>query len=302
MNNSLLEKLQKSELKFEENKILAPFTTWQVGGPAKFFIEVENSEQAQKAFSIIKETESNYLILGKGSNVLIADEGFVGVAIKMSNNEISIKNREVCADAGAMYSRVGNLTVAASLQGMEFAATIPGSVGGAVRGNAGAFGTETKDHLEKVEYLDLDDKIIKIKTASKDDCKFNYRDSVFKHNKRLILKTYFKLEKGNKEESENKIKEFIAQRKAKQPYGKSCGSVFKNPEPQFAGELIEKNGLKGYCIGSACVSEQHANFILNKDKATAQDIYNLIKHIQKVILENENIKLETEVQLLGFNK
>jgi len=310
-------------LNIQENVILAPFTTFRIGGPAKFFVEVKSEEELCEALDFAKENKLEFFILGGGSNLLVSDKGFEGLVIKMKLNDFVVDGELATVEVGAgvPLSKVVRDTVANGLTGMEWAASIPGTFGGAVRGNAGAYGGETGDVIESVNILDA--KTRKTKEIKGLDCSFIYRGSLFKDNGDLIiLSAKLKLAKGNIEESQQRVKEIIAQRMEKLPQGMgSSGSYFINPivqNPKLVAEfekesgkiskagkipapwLIERAGLKGKKMGGAMVSPDHANYVVNTGAATAEDITMLDSFIKQQVRDKFGVQLQEEVKYLGF--
>ena len=322
------QKLEKLLPKIRKNVLLKNYTTFKIGGPAKYFFEAKNKEDIIKAIKAAKEFELPFFILGEGSNLLAADKGFKGLIIRIKNYELRIKNNIICAEAGVKLSDLVKLSLKNNLTGLEWATGIPGTVGGAVYGNTSAFGSLTAGIIESVEALDS--KTLKIKTFSKTNCRFSDKDSIFKHKKNLvILSAVFKLKKGNKEKIENKIGEYLNYRKKSYLFEfVSAGCVFKNFFPvqgktwrnsgknqkllkefpelkEFikkgiipAGFLIEKCGLKGKRIGRAEISKKHGNFIVNSGNAKAKDALLLIKLIKEKVKNKFGIILEEEIEIL----
>jgi len=276
---------------------LAKYTTFKIGGPADFFVEVEKEEELVKLLKLLRELNLPYFILGGGSNLLVADEGFRGIVIKIANCELRITNCKIIAGAGVSLGKLVELSAENSLTGLEFAAGIPGTVGGAVRGNAGAWGEAIGDKVKRVKVLTPQGEI---KWIDASDCQFSYRQSRFKKTKEIIWEVELELEKGDRKEIKEKIEENLAKR-ASQPKEPSAGCIFVNPKPFPAGELIDKCGLKGKRIGDAQISPKHANFIVNLGNAKAADVIRLIKLIKEKVKEKFGINLEEEVFLLGFD-
>jgi len=306
----------------KENILLKNYTTFRIGGPAKYFFVAKTKEDLIKAILAAKKLKLPFFILGGGSNLLVSDKGFKGLIIRIMNQELRIKNQTIYAEAGKSLALVVSKATENSLSGLEWAAGIPGTVGGAIRGNAGAFKKSMADIVKTVEVFDATES--RIMNHELSDCKFGYRDSVFKKNKNLIiLSVKIQLKKGNKKKIKEKLKECLDYRKRTQPLGfPSAGSVFKNYEsritnhellkkfPEFqkfnkkgeipAAWLIENCGLKGKKIGKAKISEKHANFIVNLGEAEAKNIVELIKLIKKEIKNRFNVELEEEIEYLGF--
>ena len=308
-------------MKIQKNIPLAPYTTFKIGGPARVFCEAKNEEEIFEALKFAQEKELPVFFLGGGSNVLVSDKGFDGLVIKISNFKFQISNFSITCDSGCLLNSIVSESVKSGLSGLEWAAGIPGTIGGAVRGNAGAFGGAMSEIVESAKILEMPN--FKSEILNNRDCEFDYRNSIFKKNPNLIiLSVKLKLKKGNKTESEKKIKEILAKRKEKQPMEfPSPGSFFKNPIAkdkkliqQFETDtgqklkdnkiptpwLIEEVGLKGKKIGGAMVSEKHANFIVNTGNATAEDIVVLAAIIKTKVRNKFGIQLQEEVQMVGF--
>lgn len=323
------QKLKKElkNLKFDEP--LKKWTTFKIGGPARYFFVAENEADLIKAIKISQQLKIPYFILGEGSNLLVSDEGFKGLIIKIKNKKLKIKNinknfKNIKVGAGILLNQLVIKTIKLGLTGLEWAVGIPGTLGGAIYGNSGLTGQKNiSSVIEKVKVLEIKDSKFKIKNFSKNDCRFGYRKSIFQHKPNLvILSACLKLKKGDKEEIKKEISEILKRRKEKIPNGFSAGCIFKNPEfsnrfskflklyPEWqifkksgiipAGWLIEKAGLKGKKIGGAKVSEKHANFIINEGRAKAEDVIKLIDLIKKKVKEKFSLKLEEEIKLLGF--
>lgn len=293
-------------MQFQKGILLKNYTTFKIGGPAEYFCIVKNKDDLIGAVSFAKKTKLPYFILGGGSNLLVSDKGFNGLVIKIENCELKIpachqagKICAVTAGAGVSLAKLLSATANAGLSGLEWSAGIPGAtVGGAVRGNAGAFETEMKDLVRKVEAFDV--KNHKIKIFSNKDCRFGYRGSIFKKNPDLIIfSVELELKKSNKKKVREKIKEIFGYRTAKHPKFPSAGSIFKNLENIRARDLIGRAGLKGKRIGGAQISEQHANFIVNTDGAKAKDVLALIDLAKKEVKNKFGINLEEEVHYLS---
>jgi len=307
-------------VKIEENIALAPYTTFKVGGPAKHFCRVSDVSELREALKMARESGWAIFILGGGSNLIIGDRGFKGLVIKIELRDIQVTDGTIICGAGVPLGALVNTAAQSGLSGLEWAAGIPGTVGGAVRGNAGAFGGETKDII---------DQVISINPATGNEtkhdnkqCGFEYRGSIFKKNDEIIVEARIKLKKGVKSKISQEIHDHINYRTQRHPHEyPSAGSVFKNvpadelpdkarldfadviktdPFPVVpAAAIIARAGLAGYKIGSAQVSSKHTNYIVNVDHATAGDIIKLIKHIQKIVKQKYNIALIPEQQIIG---
>ena len=298
-------------MNLEEGVILKPYTTFKCGGPAKYFAEPSSSEEIKELLSFAKEKGLPVLVLGLGSNMLISDSGFDGLVIRIGRNmsEISFEDMddgyvEITAQAGASLASFGAKCTAESLEGAEFCCGIPGTVGGAVFMNAGAYGREIKDIAVSVTYL-LDGEV---KTVSADECHFGYRKSIFEKmagegKEVVVLSLKARLKKGDKDAVKAYVAELKAKRCASQPVDvPSAGSTFKRPEGYYAGALIEGSGLKGFALddSGAQVSPKHAGFVVNNEgKASAADVMKLIRYIQDKVYEDSGVRLETEVRLIG---
>jgi len=283
----------------KENVSLAQYTTFKIGGNAKYFFTAKRREEIIKAVKAAQQCDLSFFILANGSNVLFSDNGFNGLVIKLENTNNELRNNIIYAESGTMLSTIVNKATENGLSGLEWAAGIPGTVGGAVRGNAGAFNTSMSDILNSVEAIDVSS--LEVKNYEVKNCEFEYRNSVFKKNKNLIiLSTKIKLEKEDKEKIDKRTEEYISYRKSHHPLEfSSAGSIFKNPLEFSAGELIEKCGLNGKIIGNAQISEKHCNFIINLGEATAKDVLALIKLAKEKVKENFEIELEEEIIILN---
>lgn len=270
-------------------------TSFKVGGKADIFVKAYSLEEIKSILRISKENNIPLFILGNGTNLLVKDEGYRGIVLQIKLDDIQINETEVIVQSGIKNAILSKKLLDSSLTGFEFASGIPGTIGGAIKMNAGAYGSEMKDIVEEVTYLDYEGNIHTIKN---EECEFSYRHSRFFNDKAIILETKLNLEKGNKQEIQEKVTELAKQRKEKQPLEyPNAGSTFKRGENFITAKLIDECGLKGYSIGGAQVSEKHAGFIINKGNATSKDILDLIEHVQKVVEEKmgEQIKLEIEI-------
>lgn len=283
--------------RLKENVLLSEYSTFRIGGPARYLIEVDNAEDLKKVIQKVLELNLQFIVIGGGSNILFSSKGYNGLVIVFkSNNTFSINDNliEVNASVSLNYlvNKLNNYT------GLEWAVGIPGTVAGAINGNAGAFGGEMSELIKQVKVLEVKDNQIIEKNFSKEDCKFSYRNSIFKNNPNLIIiSAILELKKDSEENVKQKIKNNLSKRMSKQPKGFSIGSIFKNGEDFFAGELIEKAGLKGLQIGDAKISDEHANFIINLGKATSDDVLELIKIVKKEVKEKFSIDLEEEIKI-----
>ncbi len=291
--DKIKEKACELGFKYTENEPMSAHTTFRIGGHAKLFIECNNVETLGELLAVIKAENLPFWVVGKGSNLLVSDNGLNGVVLYICDDKITVDGDFVTANAGAKLSAVCNAAKDDSLSGLEFAFGIPGSVGGAVYMNAGAYGGEIKQCIVSCTSITLDGEI---KHRKADELELGYRTSVFKKNNEIILSAEFRLQNAEKSEIQAKMDDFLGRRKDKQPLEyPSAGSTFKRPEGYFAGALIEQSDLKGFSVGGAEVSVKHAGFVINKGNATCEDVLNLIKHIQTTVKSNFGVDLETEV-------
>lgn len=282
-----------------EEEPMLEHTTFRVGGPAEVFVTVENQEQLEKVIRYLDVTGWPYFLLGNGSNLLVGDKGYRGVVIRLSGEfaKIRTEGRRVTAGAAAMLSQVSRTALEGGLSGLEFASGIPGSVGGGVRMNAGAYGGEMCQVVESVQVMYKDGSVLVLDC---DTMEFGYRSSVLKDRPYVVMEVCMKLQEGNKEEILHKMNDFAARRREKQPLEyASAGSTFKRPEGYFAGRLIMEAGLGGSSVGGARVSEKHCGFIINDGTATAADVAELIRRVMSAVHERTGVRLEPEVIFLG---
>ncbi|HHW68497.1 UDP-N-acetylmuramate dehydrogenase [Defluviitalea raffinosedens] len=281
------------------NEPMKDHTSFKAGGCADFFIVPENSTQLIELVQFLKESQVPYYIMGNGSNLLVRDKGFRGVIIQIYRNmsDVKIDGEEVWAEAGILLSSLSNKIMNSHLTGFEFASGIPGTLGGAIYMNAGAYGGEMKQVLVSADVVDEDGKII---TLTNEELKLGYRSSILQQKKYIVLSAKLKLQEGDIDEIKARINYLTEQRKAKQPLElPSAGSTFKRPEGYYAGKLIMDAGLRGYSIGDAQVSEKHCGFVVNKGNASAGDIIKLIHHIQNTVKEKFGVFMEPEVRIIG---
>lgn len=299
------------------NVSLAKFTSFKIGGPAEFLVEVDDTDKLVQLLQLVSGEGLDYFILGGGSNLLLPDEGLPGVTICIKNQELRIQHNDVQVSAGVPLAKVVEAVTTHGLTGFEWAAGIPGTLGGAVRGNAGAryafCGGEIKDSLVKVLVWQGNE----VAVLANEDCRFGYRDSVFKHKKDVVLSATFQLALSDKKEILGKTQKVIIERKGKHASEPSAGSFFKNVmladwkrdtgelPPRFleykkiaAGWLIEQAGLKGYAVGGAMVSPNHANFIINMGSATQADVLAVVEVVRSRVYNTFGIHLEEEVQIV----
>lgn len=274
-------------------------TTFKIGGNCIALIEPREISDIVETIKICRENSIKFFVIGNGSNLLVPDEGYNGVIIKLKSefSTIQVEGEYLIVNSGAKLSEVYTVAYENSLTGFEFASGIPGTIGGAIYMNAGAYGREMKDIVESVEVLDLDN--FELKELKNEELEFSYRKSIIQRKNYIVTTIKLKLQKGNKEEINAVYEDLRDRRNSKQPlnFG-SAGSTFKRPEGHFASKLIEDAGLKGYHINDAWVSEKHSGFIVNKGNASYKEVMELIEYVQKVVFEKFGVKLETEVRIL----
>ena len=281
------------------NELMKKHITFRVGGPADFYAVPESIKEIASLVDYCKKTDFPYYIIGNGSNLIVGDKGFRGLIIQMGRNlgDVIVEGDVVTAYAGALLSRVAKVVLDEELEGFEFAAGIPGTVGGAVRMNAGAYGGEMKDIIVSADVLDNEGNVI---TLTNEELKLSYRSSIVSEKEYVVLKAVFKLKKGNKEEIKAIMDDLKDKRVTKQPLEfPSAGSTFKRPEGYFAGKLIEDAGLRGFSVGGAQVSEKHCGFVVNKGDATAKDIIDLMDQVIGKVYDKFGVTLEPEVRRIG---
>lgn len=310
-------------IKIEKNYPIADETTFKIGGPAEFFVAAHCRHQLEDAVREAKKMSVPVTVLGGGSNVLISSDGVDGLVIKLRSGEIEFLSKAenlIRVGAGVSLPRLSGFALKESFTGLEWAAGVPGSLGGAVYGNAGAFGQSIADVIEEVEVLRGDERLV----LSKDEIDFSYRNSTFKKEDLTILSASLKLGKGEKSEIKKRVDKFLKYRNNNHPMDIPCaGSIFKNPETkiedpkliekypllknfnekgvQSAGYLIESVGLKGFALGGAMFSQKHANFIVNKNGASSEDVRDLIKKAKEEVFERFGVGLEKEVRFINVN-
>lgn len=280
------------------NEPMKNYTTFRIGGNADILVKPKTYEQIKEVIHLCKAYEVPYYVLGNGSNLLVSDEGYRGVILHVSHqlSDIKVEGNRITAEAGAILSKVATVAMENNLTGLEFAHGIPGTLGGAVVMNAGAYDGEMKNVLISCDVMDEKGNVI---TLSKDELELGYRTSIIQKKHYIVLSATMTLKKGEKEKIKAYMKELMLRRKEKQPLDKpSAGSTFKRPEGYFAGKLIMDSGLKGYQIGGAKVSEKHCGFIVNAGNATCKDVEDLIGYVQKTVKNKFNVELEPEVKRL----
>lgn len=295
--NKLLTILDKEKILLDEP--MKKHITFRVGGPADYFVIPSTVEEVKSIVELCKKEGMPYYILGNGSNLLVGDKGYRGVMIQIYKemSSIEVEGEVIRVQAGALLSRIGVTALEAELQGFEFAAGIPGTMGGAVVMNAGAYGGEMKDILVDVTVLTPDGEIIVLKN---EELELGYRTSIIAKKDYIVLEATVKLTKGNKEDIRGRMDELKVQRTTKQPLEyPSAGSTFKRPTGYFAGKLIQDAGLRGFQVGGAQVSEKHCGFVINKDNATAADVVELMKQVADKVHAEFGVTLEPEVKRIG---
>lgn len=278
---------------------MSKHTTFRVGGPAECFITVDTRQQLAKVFSYLQRAGWDFFILGNGSNLIVSDKGYRGVVIRLGEEfkQLSVKENKISAGAGVMLSQAALEAMQAGLSGFEFAAGIPGTFGGGVRMNAGAYGGEMAQVVETVEVMAMDGEIL---ILDNDTMEFGYRTSAIKNRPYVVLSVEMKLVPGEKEAIAARMRELAEKRREKQPLEyPSAGSTFKRPEGMFAGKLIMDAGLRGRSCGGAQISEKHCGFIINRGNATAADVTQLIRETTETVQDKFGVTLEPEVIFLG---
>lgn len=274
-------------------------TTFRLGGPAECMVEIENKEQLARIQYYLRQIEMPFFVMGNGSNLLVGDLGYKGVVLKLGArmSHISVEGSRIVAQAGALMSQVAKLALENSLTGFEFASGIPGSIGGGVVMNAGAYGGELKQVVKSVTVLDKDSNELEL---DNDTMEFGYRTSAIKNHPFIVTQVTLELAPGNMQEVKERMEELSALRKEKQPLQyPSAGSTFKRPDGHYAGELIMQAGMRGFRIGGAQVSEKHCGFIINTGNACSADVLDVIREVQTNVKERFNVDLEPEVVILG---
>ena len=281
------------------NEPMKNHTSFRTGGEADIFVSPDSIKSLKDVIKLFRENDIPFYIFGNGSNMLVSDRGIEGAVIHIGNgfSSIEVNENKITSGAGAILSAVSNAALENSLTGFEFASGIPGSFGGAVFMNAGAYGSEIKNVIKSVLVLNEN---LELEELSKDRLELGYRSSIFQKNNYIILGGTIELETGNKDNILSEMNELNAKRREKQPLNfASAGSTFKRPEGYFAGKLIEDSGLKGKKIGGAQVSEKHAGFIVNTGTATTDDIINLMDFCKKTVYEKFGVMIEPEVRITG---
>ena len=285
--------------KVKKQELMSGHTTFRTGGPAEFFVTPDSAEMTARLIGLCKEEKIPYYMIGNGSNLLVGDRGIRGVVIQTQKEmqQIRTEGNVIRAQAGALLSKIAAEALANGLTGFEFAAGIPGTLGGACVMNAGAYGGEMKQVLREVTLLDASGMLCRMKT---DELGLGYRISRIAKEGYIVLEAAIELEKGNPTSIRQTMDELKNRRVEKQPLEyPSAGSTFKRPEGYFAGKLIEDAGLRGFSVGGAQVSEKHCGFVINKEKATSADILELIEKVAEIVWDRFRVKLEPEVKMIG---
>jgi UDP-N-acetylmuramate dehydrogenase len=284
----------------KENVSLAPYTSARIGGPADVLVTADSADELARIIKLLWKLDQDYLMLGGGSNVLVSDRGVRGVVVLNRAKGVRFHNGDqpsVTAESGVVFSNLANRCAAKGFAGLEWAATVPGTIGGAVYGNAGAFGGDMAGNLIWAELLTENGR----EKFTAEQMEYGYRTSVLKRGEldAVVLSAELSLTNSTKDEVTVKIEQFSAHRKATQPPGASMGSMFKNPNGDYAGKLIEASGLKGIRVGNAEISPLHGNFFVNHANTKADDIFALIQLVQKTVKEKQGVDLELEIELIG---
>lgn len=294
----LCQVLAPGQIKTDED--MGRHTTFRAGGPADYYVEPKDAKELSAVLRLCRLEDMPYYILGNGSNLLVSDRGYHGVIVAMGHrawSEIQIEENRIRAGAGALLSAIAKHALEASLTGLEFAAGIPGTLGGAVVMNAGAYGSEMKQVLTSATVLTPDGGVLTIDVSG---LELGYRTSCIPKKGYVVLEAEFELHHGDKDKIRETMDDLARQRKSKQPLEyPSAGSTFKRPEGYFAGKLIQDAGLRGFTVGGAQVSEKHCGFVINRDHATAADVMKLCREVQRRVFESSGVTMEMEVKTLG---
>lgn len=302
ISRAVVEALQKfvprENIRLQEP--MAGHTTFRIGGPADCFLQIENEEQLKGVQRYLNMVEVPYFVLGNGSNLLVNDNGYQGIILQIGPrmSEIVVEGERVVAKAGALLSQVARVAMEHGLAGLEFASGIPGTVGGGVMMNAGAYDGEMSQVVTQVRVISRDGETLEL---DRDTMEFGYRTSTIRNNSFIVTEVTFELKRGDRDVIKAKMEELMERRREKQPLEyPSAGSTFKRPEGSFAGKLITDAGMRGFQAGGARVSDKHCGFIINTGNATAQDVKNVISEIQRRVKDKFRVDLEPEVVFLGW--
>ena len=295
----LTKELLESKVKIDEP--MKAHTNFKIGGNADIFVIAKGIEDIKKIMKVAKEYKIPLVVLGNGSNVLVSDKGIRGITLKVALEDIEIIKKEedaiIQVGAGMLIGKLAQILLKNQIAGFEFASGIPGTIGGAIKMNAGAYGGEIKEIIKDATFLDDN---MNLKTISNEECNFSYRNSIFAKNKWIIIKATLQLPYGNEQDIKAKMDEYARSRKEKQPINHpSAGSTFKRGADFVTAKLIDECGLKGYTVGGAQISTIHAGFVVNLGNATANDVIEVIKYAKKVVFEKTGKQIELEVELLG---
>lgn len=296
MTADLFEKISPS---LSENESMSAHTTFRIGGNADMYASVGSAEELSALLKLAESEGVPYTVIGNGSNLLVSDKGIRGLVIEIGKNmsKFEITGNIVRAEAGVLLRKLATAAAECSLSGLEEVSGVPGTLGGGIFMNAGAYGGEIKDVVKTVTYVDVNGDI---RTINGSECRFGYRHSFFSDGGMYIVSAELELTPGNKNEINAKMADYTKRRREKQPLSyPSAGSTFKRPQGYFAGTLIDNAGLKGYRCGGAMISELHAGFVINCGGATAEDVKNVIEYAQKTVYEKFGVRLEPEVRMLG---
>lgn len=295
----MIEELRKISPDILENEPMSTHTSFKIGGNADMFVSVKSEEELSSLLIFAKEHGICVTVMGNGSNMLVGDKGIRGLVIQIGPGltDVEVSGEKVKAGAGILMSKLSAILLRESLTGFETLSGIPGTLGGGIFMNAGAYGGEIKDIVSKVNYVDENGQL---HSVSGDECDFGYRHSIFCSGGKYIVSAELTLKKGDYEEIKEAMADYNKRRSDKQPLAMpSAGSTFKRPQGHFAGKLIQDAGLMGYSVGGAAVSEKHAGFVVNNGGASAADVLGLIEYIQKTVMDKFGVMLEPEVRLIG---
>ena len=295
--NEILQTLGKDKVLY--NELMKNHTSFNIGGPVDILLLPENDSDIQNIVNICSDNNEKFMVIGNGTNLLVSDKGIRGIVLKLYKNysDVSVVGDKIIAKAGILLSELASAAYENSLSGMEFASGIPGTLGGAVAMNAGAYDGEMKDIITETRYIEKNGLIKELKG---EEHQFGYRSSKIQKDKGIVLESTVSLSKGNKTDIKSKMDDLNSRRSDKQPLEMpSAGSVFKRPPGYYAGKLIQDSGLRGFSIGGASVSQKHCGFIVNNGNATASEVLELVRHIQKTVKMNFGVTLETEIRLTG---
>ncbi len=295
----IIEQFKAIAPKLSENESMKKHTTFRIGGMADMYVSVESVSELAALIRLANDTDTPFMVIGNGSNLLVSDEGISGLVIEIGGgmSHYEINGNIITAEAGVMLSKLAAAALNASLSGMEEISGIPGTLGGGIYMNAGAYGGELKNIVRTVTYVDDTGKT---HTINAQDCGFGYRESIFTEGGKYIVSAELELAEGDKTEISAKMSDYSKRRREKQPLSfPSAGSTFKRPEGYFAGALIEEAGLKGYKSGGAMISDLHAGFVINCGDATAQDVQDVINHAKKTVFDKFGVMLEPEIRITG---